>query len=48
MQGDVAKARTAYETFFHLWKDADVELPVLIEAKRDYERLGERKPNPLN
>ena len=39
MQGDVAKGRAAYESFFQLWKDADVELPILIEAKREYERL---------
>ncbi|HXG68667.1 MAG TPA: tetratricopeptide repeat protein, partial [Blastocatellia bacterium] len=39
LQGDVAKSRKAYEDFFRLWKDADVELPVLIEAKREYERL---------
>ncbi|MCM3902482.1 MAG: protein kinase [Pyrinomonadaceae bacterium] len=37
LQGDVAKGRKAYEDFFQLWKDADVELPVLIEARREYE-----------
>ena len=39
MEGDVAKSRLAYEDFFRLWKEADVDLPVLIEAKREYERL---------
>ena len=39
LQGDVAKSRKAYEDFFLLWKDADAELPVLIEAKKEYERL---------
>jgi serine/threonine protein kinase/tetratricopeptide (TPR) repeat protein len=39
MKGDVAKGRTAYERFFQLWKDADVELPILIEAKREYQTL---------
>jgi eukaryotic-like serine/threonine-protein kinase len=39
LQGDVVKSRQAYETFFQLWKDADVDLPVLIEAKGEYERL---------
>jgi tetratricopeptide (TPR) repeat protein len=39
LQGDMAKARTAYESFFQLWKDADVELPILVDAKREYERL---------
>jgi serine/threonine protein kinase/tetratricopeptide (TPR) repeat protein len=39
LEGDVAKSRKAYEDFFLLWKDADAELPVLIEAKKEYERL---------
>ncbi|HEX3232339.1 MAG TPA: hypothetical protein VHQ95_25395, partial [Pyrinomonadaceae bacterium] len=39
LQGDVAKGRTAYERFFQLWKDADVALPILIQAKREYQRL---------
>jgi len=39
LQGDVAKSRQAYENFFRLWKEADPELPVLIEAKRERERL---------
>ena len=39
LQGDVAKGRKAYEDFFLLWKEADADLPVLIEAKREYERL---------
>ena len=39
LQGDVAKSRQAYEDFFRLWKEADAELPLLIEAKREYERL---------
>ena len=47
MQGDVAKGRTAYERFFQLWKDADVELPILIEAKREYERLKVGTPSRL-
>jgi eukaryotic-like serine/threonine-protein kinase len=39
LQGDVAKSRHAYEDFFRLWKEADAELPLLIEAKKEYERL---------
>src|SRR5258705_14012581 len=39
LQGDTAKARRAYQDFFALWKDADPENPVLIEAKREYEKL---------
>jgi eukaryotic-like serine/threonine-protein kinase len=39
LQGDVTKSRKAYEDFFLLWKDADAELPVFIEAKKEYGRL---------
>jgi tetratricopeptide (TPR) repeat protein/predicted Ser/Thr protein kinase len=34
-----AKARTAYQDFFTLWKDADPEVPVLIQAKAEYAKL---------
>lgn len=40
LQGDTAKSRKAYEEFFELWKNADVDLPVLIEARKEYERLS--------
>ncbi len=33
MQGDTAKAKTAYEDFLTLRKDADPDVPVLKEAK---------------
>jgi len=39
LQGDLVKARRAYEDFFVLWKDADEELPVLADARREYEKL---------
>lgn len=39
MQGDAAKARKAYGDFFSLWKDADGDIPVLVEAKKEYEKL---------
>ena len=39
LQGDAAKARKAYEDFFALWKDADGDIPVLLEAKKEYEKL---------
>jgi tetratricopeptide (TPR) repeat protein len=39
LQGDVAKGRREYQDFFALWKDADAELPILIEAKKEYEKL---------
>ena len=39
MQGDTAKAKHSYETFLQLWKDADADLPILIEAKKEYEKV---------
>jgi hypothetical protein len=39
MQGDNAKARTAYQDFFAMWKDADPDVPVLKAAKAEYEKL---------
>jgi tetratricopeptide (TPR) repeat protein len=39
LQGDVASARKAYEDFFQLWKDANADLPIMIEARREYEKL---------
>lgn len=35
MSGDVAKARTAYQDFLKLWKDADPDIPVLQQAKAE-------------
>lgn len=39
LQGGAAKARKAYQDFLALWKDADADLPVLIEGKKEYEKL---------
>jgi len=39
LSGDVSGSRKAYQDFLALWKDADADLPVLIEAKKEYERL---------
>jgi serine/threonine protein kinase/tetratricopeptide (TPR) repeat protein len=39
MTGDTAKARAAYQDFLALWKDADPDVPILKEAKAEYERL---------
>jgi len=39
MQGDSAKARSAYQDFFALWKDADPDIPILKEAKSEYAKL---------
>ena len=39
MSGDIARSRTAYQNFFAMWKDADPDLPILIQAKKEYEQL---------
>jgi len=39
LSGDTAKARTAYQDFLTLWKDADPDVPVLKAAKAEYARL---------
>jgi serine/threonine protein kinase/tetratricopeptide (TPR) repeat protein len=39
LQGDTAKAKGAYQDFLTLWKDADPDIPVLIQAKAEYTRL---------
>jgi tetratricopeptide (TPR) repeat protein len=39
LSGDTAKARTAYQDFFALWKDADPDIPILKEAKSEYAKL---------
>jgi eukaryotic-like serine/threonine-protein kinase len=39
MLADSAKARTAYESFLTLWKDADADIPVLKQANEEYRLL---------
>jgi hypothetical protein len=34
-----AKARTAYNDFFSVWKDADPNIPILKQAKAEYAKL---------
>ena len=36
LNGDTTQARKAYQDFFAFWKDADADLPILIEAKKEY------------
>jgi eukaryotic-like serine/threonine-protein kinase len=40
LQGENAKARTAYQDFFAAWKDADPDIPILKTAKAEYEKLN--------
>ena len=39
ISGDTAAARKSYQDFFALWKDADADLPVLVQARKEYEAL---------
>jgi outer membrane protein assembly factor BamD (BamD/ComL family) len=39
LSGNTAKAKTAYQDFFTLWKDADLNIPLLTQAKAEYAKL---------
>ena len=39
LQGNSAKARAAYQDFLTLWKDADPNIPILLEAQAEYAKL---------
>jgi eukaryotic-like serine/threonine-protein kinase len=39
LAGDQVKAKQAYEDFLTLWKDADSDIPILVQAKAEYARL---------
>ena len=39
MSGDAVKAKGAYQDFFAFWKDADPDIPVLVQARAEYAKL---------
>ncbi len=39
LQGDTPKARAAYQDFLTLWKDADPDIPIVMQAKAEYAKL---------
>ena len=39
LANDTSKARTAYQDFFAFWKDADPDVPILLQAKSEYAKL---------
>jgi predicted Zn-dependent protease len=39
LTGDTRMSRRTYKNFFALCKDADADLPVLAEAKKEYEKV---------
>jgi eukaryotic-like serine/threonine-protein kinase len=43
LSGDIAGARTAYQDFFAVWKDADLDIPILKQAKAEYQTLQQQK-----
>jgi serine/threonine protein kinase/tetratricopeptide (TPR) repeat protein len=42
LSGDATSAKKSYEDFLALWKDADPGLPILKQAKAEYEQLHGR------
>ena len=39
VSGDKIKAKSAYEDFLRLWKDADPDIPIFRQAKMEYAKL---------
>jgi hypothetical protein len=39
LSGDKANAKTAYQDFLTLWKDADADIPIFTQAKAEYDKL---------
>ncbi len=39
LAGDTSKSRAAYNDFFTIWKNADADVPVLLQAKSEYAKL---------
>ena len=39
LSGDKTKAKSAYEDFLTLWKDADPDVPILKQAQAEYAKL---------
>jgi hypothetical protein len=37
--GRIAEARKTYEEVFRIWKNADPDLPLLLEARQEYAKL---------
>jgi eukaryotic-like serine/threonine-protein kinase len=39
LQADTAQARSAYQDFLTLWKDADPDVPILKQPRTEYAKL---------
>jgi hypothetical protein len=40
LSGDRTKAKSAYQDFLTLWKDADQDIPILKQAKAEYRQAA--------
>jgi hypothetical protein len=40
LKGNLEKARKTYNYFFYSWQNADSDLPAMIEAKEEFENIG--------
>jgi hypothetical protein len=40
LSGDKAKAKTAYQQFLTLWRDADPDIPIFIQSKKEFAALN--------
>jgi hypothetical protein len=47
MQADREHSRKAYEDFFTTWRDADPDIPILRQAKTEYQKLTGTVPASL-
>jgi tetratricopeptide (TPR) repeat protein len=47
MQSKIQESKAAYESLFAFWKDADKDLPMLLDARREYDLL-QPKPSPVS
>ena len=44
MAGGSSKAKSAYQDFLTLWKDAGPDVPVFVAAKEEYAKLQASAP----
>jgi DNA-binding winged helix-turn-helix (wHTH) protein/tetratricopeptide (TPR) repeat protein len=42
LKNDFAAAKREYESFFAAWKDADPDVPILIQARQDYSAIVQK------
>ena len=40
LAANLPNARKSYQDFLAIWKDADPDIPILVQARREYAKLG--------